>query len=217
VALADSEILQRGLDAFAELGYQGASVRELAKRLKVSHNFFNDRFGSKENFWRAVVDFAMTEPQRYIDAGFEDGDDADKFANVVKRFYSVAARSPQVNRIISAESVLDSGRLDYLYANYTGLFLNRLQPIAQRLMDAGRMPRMPLNVLFTAIHGPALALTHSQIAQRLGHPANPSAGEVERFAEMLACVVLRGLLPGAAVEPARDPSWADSDDQGKCK
>ena len=64
-------------------------------------------------------------------------------------------------------------------------------------------------------------MTHSQIAHRLGHPANPAAGEVERFAEMPARVVLRGLIPGApigdAVKPARDPSRADSDDQEKCK
>ena len=38
-----SEILARGLTAFAELGYDRASVRELARRLGVSHNFINDR------------------------------------------------------------------------------------------------------------------------------------------------------------------------------
>ncbi|WP_243983159.1 hypothetical protein [Streptomyces sp. NEAU-YJ-81] len=35
-------------------------MRELAWRLDVSHNFINDRYGSKGNFWRAVVDFALS-------------------------------------------------------------------------------------------------------------------------------------------------------------
>jgi AcrR family transcriptional regulator len=54
------EILARGLTAFAELGYDGASVRVLARRLGVSHNFINDRFGSKGRFWRAVIDRSLT-------------------------------------------------------------------------------------------------------------------------------------------------------------
>src|SRR5258708_15976545 len=56
---AEPEILGRGLAAFAELGYDGASVRELARRLGVSHNFINDRYGSKEQFWRAVIDRSL--------------------------------------------------------------------------------------------------------------------------------------------------------------
>src|SRR5258707_3177984 len=59
---SESEILGRGLAAFAELGYDGASVRELARRLGVSHNFINDRYGSKAQFWRAVIDRALTAP-----------------------------------------------------------------------------------------------------------------------------------------------------------
>ncbi|MEH0653104.1 TetR/AcrR family transcriptional regulator [Streptomyces scabiei] len=52
-------VLQRGLEAFAELGYDRASARELARRLGVSHNFINDRYGSKAAFWRAVMDHAL--------------------------------------------------------------------------------------------------------------------------------------------------------------
>lgn len=57
-----AEILRRGLDTFAELGYAATTMRELAWRLDVSHNFINDRDGSKGNFWRAVVDFALLHP-----------------------------------------------------------------------------------------------------------------------------------------------------------
>ena len=52
---SDDVILAKGLQAFGELGYDGASVRELARWIGVSHNFINDRYGSKEAFWRAVV------------------------------------------------------------------------------------------------------------------------------------------------------------------
>ncbi|MFT9473485.1 hypothetical protein [Streptomyces sp. 11-1-2] len=57
-----AEIIRRGLDTFAELGYAATTMREPAWRLDVSHNFINDRDGSKGNFWRAVVDFALLHP-----------------------------------------------------------------------------------------------------------------------------------------------------------
>jgi TetR/AcrR family transcriptional regulator len=40
---------------------QATSVRVLARRLAVSQNFINDRYGSKADFWRAVVQAAMRE------------------------------------------------------------------------------------------------------------------------------------------------------------
>ena len=43
----DDVILAKGLQAFGELGYDGASVRELARWIGVSHNFINDRYGSR--------------------------------------------------------------------------------------------------------------------------------------------------------------------------
>lgn len=196
VDLSVAEILRRGLDAFAELGYQRASVRELAKRLGVSHNFINDRFGSKEEFWRAVVDHAAKEPQkRLADAFVIDADDTEKFETVVRTFYSGAARNSQLNRIISEESVLDSERLDYLYGEYIGPFLAGVEPIVRRLMEAGRMPAVPMDILFSALTGPVLVLTQGQLARRIGRGPHLSTVEWEERTHSLAEVVLRGLLP----------------------
>ncbi|GII52419.1 putative transcriptional regulator, TetR [Planotetraspora thailandica] len=194
--LSDAEILRRGLDAFAELGYQGASVRELAKRLGVSHNFINDRFGSKENFWRAVVDYEMQGLQKPLEDAFAvDADDAEKFGIVIKAFYTIAARSPQMHRIISEESVLESNRLDYLHSKYTNAFLEKLEPISRRLMESGRMPRLSMDIMFTAISGPAIVLTRGPLARRLGRAPLLPAAEWEQLTTSLAEVVLRGLLP----------------------
>lgn len=52
VRMDENDSLRRGLDTFAEHGYAATTVRELAKRLDVSHNFITVRYGSKWNFWR---------------------------------------------------------------------------------------------------------------------------------------------------------------------
>ncbi|MET7751085.1 TetR/AcrR family transcriptional regulator [Micromonospora sp. NPDC005367] len=196
VDLTDSEVLRHGLDFFSDLGYAGGSVREFAKRLGVNHNFINDRFGSKHNFWQAVVDYALEDLRAPLAVAFEvDADDAEKLEMVVRTFYSVAANVPQMNRILAAECVLNSERVDYIYSKYTASLLERVEPIAERLMESGRMPRIPIDVLFTALSGPALALTQSEIARRLGRAPQPSAAEWEQLTDCLTELVLRGLLP----------------------
>lgn len=67
------------------------------------------RFGSKNNFWRAVVDHAMGAMQARFSLVFElDADDYEKLESIIRAFYSVAASDPQMNRILAAEFVLDS-------------------------------------------------------------------------------------------------------------
>jgi TetR/AcrR family transcriptional regulator len=197
ITRADADIFRRGLSTFAELGYQATTVRELAKRLDVSHNFINDRYGSKENFWRAVIDFAMQDMATDLNTSFDKEDDAETLRAVITRFFTLTANSPQVNRIVADESVRDSSRLDYLAENYTRKFWDRLAPIIQRLMDGGRMPQVPLHLVFIAINGPALALTHENMINRLGPPAKETAEDVNRMAEFLAGMVVEGLLPSS--------------------
>ena len=201
VVLDDSEILRRGLDTFSELGYDAATVRELAKRLGVSHNFINDRYGSKAQFWRAVVDFAMRDLQTQLRTVVEpERDDADSLADVVRHVHRIAAHNPQVNRIIADESVRDSDRLDYLYEQFISKFWDDVSPIVQRLMDAGRMTRVPIDLVFFAITGPALTLTHDQLARRLGRPATEVSLDPNLMADQLARLVLDGLLPGGRAD-----------------
>src|ERR1700738_2532873 len=104
VVLDDATVLRRGLDTFAELGYDATTMRELARRLGVSHNFINDRYGSKAQFWRAVVTAAMRDLKAVIDP---QADDADALADVVRQLHRISAHNPQVNRIIADESVRD--------------------------------------------------------------------------------------------------------------
>ena len=49
-------MLEAALVSFAELGYEGTSVRDLCRQLGVSHNLIHQRFGSKDDLWYAAVD-----------------------------------------------------------------------------------------------------------------------------------------------------------------
>ncbi|MFF2996977.1 TetR/AcrR family transcriptional regulator [Streptomyces sp. NPDC057950] len=193
--LDESEILRRGLEAFAELGYAATTVRELARRLEVSHNFINDRYGSKGDFWRAVVDFALLDGQKEFDHRLaESRDDGERLRGVIVELYRRSANASAMNRLLADESTRDSDRLDYLHERFIKPFWNSIEPTIARLTAAGRIPRVPSRVLYTAITGPALALAHDPVAERL-NPATPAA-EPDRnsLADALSSLVLDGLL-----------------------
>jgi TetR/AcrR family transcriptional regulator len=207
VALSEADILRHGLEIFAELGYEATSVRVLAKRLAVSHNFINDRYGSKANFWRAVVQAAMREREdALVRLNRRDDSMADdaRLTALVVELYRNAAEMPEVNQVFAGEAGHDTERLAYLYVEFIEPFFVSLRLILDRLMAAGRVPAVPPELVYFAITGPALALTHDPLAHHLGRPERPTPQERRDRADALARLVLEGLLPSGA--PTVDPS-----------
>ncbi|MFE1849471.1 TetR/AcrR family transcriptional regulator [Streptomyces sp. NPDC059489] len=197
VRLPESEILRRGLDTFAELGYAATTMRELARRLGVSHNFIHERYGSKDDFWRAVVDFGLHDGQPALDRLLTDCHDAEeRLRAVIVHLYRLAANDSAMNRLLTDESTRDSSRLDYLHQQFIKPFWDSIEPTVSSLMAAGRIPRVPAHILYFAVTGPALALAQDPIADRLSPGDRPTAQHDRiAMADALSAVVLHGLLP----------------------
>lgn len=194
-ALPEEEnILLRGLETFAELGYERASARELARRLGVSHNFINDRYGSKAAFWRAVVDAALGAQLARLPQVDPSTDDAERLRQIITGFYRTAADSPLVQRLFVNELNQDSERLDYLYEQYIAPTLETLMASIERLVAAGRMAPVPMDVLFFAVVPPVSGMVDVPLARRLGRPGPASPEQLTATAESLAALVVNGLL-----------------------
>lgn len=190
----EESILQRGLEAFAELGYDHASARELARRLGVSHNFINDRYGSKAAFWRAVMDHALGPqlarmPQ--VDSGV---DEAERLKQIIAGFYRSAAETPLIGRIFVDESSRDTERLDYLYERYVTPVLQLMTPSIERLVASGRMAPPPVDVVFFAVIPPVGGMVDGPLVRRLGRSEPDSSQQLAARADALATLVVNGLL-----------------------
>src|SRR3546814_3092585 len=55
-SVPEQRMLDLAFHSFAQKGYEGTTLRDLAKQLGVSHNLLNVRFGSKADLWRCAVD-----------------------------------------------------------------------------------------------------------------------------------------------------------------
>ncbi|WP_460073498.1 TetR/AcrR family transcriptional regulator [Streptomyces sp. YKOK-I1] len=197
----EESILQRGLEAFAELGYDHASARELARRLGVSHNFINDRYGSKAAFWRAVVDRALGAQLARMPEVETEADDAEQLRRIITGFYRSAVDTPLVGRIFVEELARDTERLDYLYERFIAPTLQILTPSIERLVAAGRMAPVPMDVLFFAVVPPVSGMVEVPLARRLGRPEPASPQQLLTTAETLADLVVSGLLARRGTTP----------------
>jgi TetR/AcrR family transcriptional regulator len=184
------EIFQRGLEAFAELGYEAVSVRQLNERLGMGHTFIHDRYGSKDAFWRAVMEHAIGQVTAEVAAALdtqETGDDLARLIASVRAFHQAGARRPHLSRVVDYEAGRDSPRLTYLYT-----LMNPLndagEPIFDRLVRRGVLRDIPWYLFHFAVTKPLAMYTQTPLARLFGRP-----DDADDHA-LMSTLVLSGLL-----------------------
>ena len=184
------EILQRGLEAFAELGYEAVSVRQLNERLGMGHTFIHDRYGSKVAFWRAVMESAVGHVTAEVMAAFDRVPPADDLARLtasVGAFHQAAARRPHLTRVIDYEAARDSARLAYLYTLMRPLN-DAARPVFDRLVHQGTLRDIPWYLFHFAVTKPLAMYSQAPLARLFGRPENADDHT------LMSTLVLNGLL-----------------------
>jgi AcrR family transcriptional regulator len=197
------QILERGLEAFAELGYEAVSVRQLNARLGMGHTFIHDRFGSKKAFWTAVVDYAIDQVTREVRTavGREDQDDLARLIASVQAFHLAAARRPHLTRLVDYEAARESPRLAYLY-QLMGPLNDAARPLFDRLVRQGQLRDVPWYLFHFAVTKPVAMYSQAPLARLFGRPEDADDHA------LMSTLVLNGLLhPEAEAMPpsARRP------------
>jgi AcrR family transcriptional regulator len=187
------------IEAFSVHGYNGVSLRTVNDQLGVSRNLLYQRFGSKANLWRAVVDWAFGPLVADLeDADDESADPMERLRILIRRFIVYSAPRPYLARLATLEGAAPSDRLDYLYDNYISPVRSRFLSIFDQLQRAGRIKPIPSEVLFfLATSGGTAAFGQAGIAARMEielDPENPA--QVLAYAEHVAEVMVNGISTG---------------------
>src|ERR1700738_767228 len=70
-------LLRAALAAFAERGYDGVSVRQVARELGISHALLNARCGTKRDLWFAAMNHVLTTLEQDLRAAAQAPDTDD--------------------------------------------------------------------------------------------------------------------------------------------
>lgn len=110
-------ILEAALACFSELGFDGATTREIARRADVNLGLIKYYFGGKERLWKEAVGRTFTGLTEGLgDALGEAGafDDRERLRLVLRRYIRWVAHHPEFIRLMHDEGKHDSERLRWL-------------------------------------------------------------------------------------------------------
>ena len=107
-----ARLLQAATDSFAELGYEGTSLRTIAEDAGVSFQLITYYFGSKEELWVATVDYLF---ERYLETGkglgfTPTGNLHEQFHNHLRLLLTDMLQRPQLRKIWVQEYLAGSDR-----------------------------------------------------------------------------------------------------------
>lgn len=201
----DARCLDVALTAFAERGFEGVSVRDIAGACGVSHSLLNAKFGSKQGLWAAAVDHGMGGLHRRMAHAPTrlpaDADVAQRLRAACIDFLGAVADCPAIVQLMNVEGARHSPRLDYIVETY---FCRLDWPITALLREgraSGVFRDVPVTVAFTLLaHGagalvalqPLIEAVNRQLHAPMQVQAPPAT--LEQTIEMAAEMIVRGLL-----------------------
>lgn len=196
---SDEVCLDVALAAFAERGFDGASIREIARDSGVSHGLLSARFGSKRALWAAAVDHGMmrlnrrmVEVQRTLPAAA--GVDERMLAACID-FLESLAEFPAIIQVINIEGAQRSDRLDYIVKTF---FRGQTWPITTLLAEgqaAGVFRDVHVTVPFTLLaHGAGALVALQPLMEAVNHRFSRKSDGLAYVIEASAGLIVRGLM-----------------------
>lgn len=158
-ANAKQAILDAALIIFARDGFHGASLANIAEKASVLAPLIPYHFGSKDNLWRATVEYALGDLNREADTIKRASRGLallDRLSLQIRSFTHFAARYPDHFGLLCSEARPGSERFEWIKQNYTGGFLDSLKTLLREAQEAKLIRDVSLDHLSYILMGAIL-------------------------------------------------------------
>lgn len=194
-------ILSTALQVFAERGFDGATTVEIARRAQVSQPLIHYHFDSKEELWRAAVEFGFS-PLRAIYVGAaEEMRDIGTLARLkimVRRIVRFAAEHKAIVQITIQENVQNSSHLPWLVQNYVGPLQREIEQLLEAGQQEGWAKPLPIPYLIGILMAAsAYALKTSTVPNELYGIEMLTQEAIETHSDVLVEIFFHGLVQTA--------------------
>lgn len=163
----EGRILTAALEVFAERGFDGARMRDIAERAGANLGLLTYYFGDKEQLWKAAVTRAFAELQGEITellAADPDDDELTELERIVRHFIRFVARRPAFMQLMNDEGKRDSPRMRWLADTLVRPLVTALRQRIERAQAQGLLPAVAPVHLHYIVLG-AAGLVFSQAAE----------------------------------------------------
>lgn len=119
--LLKKNIMDVALSHFSECGFEGTSLRAVAKEANTSHPLLLYHFASKEALWQETMADIVGGYSRSIVELFDStkGESAaEALQQFIERFVIMSSNKPEVHRVLTMASTQNSARVEWLVETY---------------------------------------------------------------------------------------------------
>lgn len=109
-----NQLVQVGRAVFAEKGYEGTSVEEIAERAKISKPIVYEHFGGKEGLYAVIVDREMEYVIEQISEAIGNGTPRDRIEGAALAFMRYVQERPDGFAVLKRDSPSNSGLANLL-------------------------------------------------------------------------------------------------------
>jgi TetR/AcrR family transcriptional regulator len=187
VAPSRDALLERALALFAAHGYDGVSLRQLARELRVSDPLLIHHFGSKEGLWRAAVELAAARAGTLLRANLLPGaDPLTRVLDSIAATLRLAAAGADVLRLAFREEAAGGPRAEELRRRFLLPYLAAVDRVLAEAVAEGLAEPVNLAALHAMVLGAVRALAlETFIADRMTAGADPRAAYVAGVVDLL--------------------------------
>jgi TetR/AcrR family transcriptional regulator len=203
-----SRLLYAATDAFAQYGYEGASLRAIADNAGVSFQLIAYYFGSKEELWIETVDFLF---ERYLETGkglgfTTSGNLAEQFHNHLRLLLTDMLQRPELRKIWIQEYLAGSARYhEVIRPKIKYLYDTLAHPYFEEVVRLGIVERFTadeIGLLWSSVVQNNVVYPY-YIELTLGLPAG-SPKSIERQVDLLFAVLTERRAEASA-RPGAEP------------
>lgn len=169
------KITETALDLFSQRGYDGVSVRDIARAVGIRESSIYNHFQSKRAVFDAIVDLCVQQSERYFREGglpYDAGDDASVYAGIgmedlqelierTFRFFFDDPWNARFRRLLLLSQYADPRCRDIYRQLYRDKCVRVQAYIFAALMDAGELRREDPPAVAAEFHGPMFMLIHT--------------------------------------------------------
>ena len=110
-------VLKAALKIFAREGFYNAKLREIAAQAGTTHSLIRHHFGSKDDLWKAVVDYGLSLHEKSLVQVLKSqklADPSELFKNFITAYILTVAKNPELSKILLHDNSRSSPHLAYL-------------------------------------------------------------------------------------------------------
>jgi len=133
------KIIKAALKVFAKEGYPDAKLRVIAAKAGARHNVIRHHFGSKDDLWKAIVDYGLKlredRLKQIIDSG-QSMDPVELFKKLIRSHVIFVAENAELAKILMHSNSRTSPHLDYIIEKQKGIH-DLVEPFFEKARACG--------------------------------------------------------------------------------